>query len=416
MPTSVEEAIRNRIRSEGPIPFAHFMEMALYHPRGGYYTGGRGAGKGVDYFTSPQAHPAFGALLAVQVYQVWEVLGKPTPFCVVEQGAGDGLLAHDFLAFARHLDADFPCALRYLAVDISRPPETDLARQAGAQRLWASSLPLRGVVGCIIANELLDAFPVHRWRIQGGNLQEAYVALEEKRLAEVWGPPSTPALEAWVRAVGIPLAEGLEGEACLGLSSWAREASLALERGVAIVVDYGGEAKDLYRPGRGGSLRAFYRHLAKGNLYERVGQQDITASVDFTSLQRCAQEAGLKVLGQTSQGVFLRNLGWDTFRRALLGLRLPPGEAEANRFGLQALVQPEGLGGFRVLLLGKGLPPLGAWGLEGISLEGQALLQRALSKWTPRLTSAHMPLLAGRYPGQAVTWQGFGSNSPLASS
>lgn len=417
MLSALEEAIRQCIHREGPIPFARFMEMALYHPLGGYYCGGRGAGTGGDYFTSPQAHPAFGALLAVQAYQVWEALGRPSPFLVVEQGAGEGLLARDLLTFATHLDTDFYSALRYLTTDISRPPGTDLAIQAGAQRLLASCLPLRGVVGCLIANELLDSFPVHRWRIQRGSLQEAYVALEGERLAEVWGPPSTPALGEWVQALGVPLVEGLEGEACLAMPSWAREVYTALERGMAIVIDYGGASEDLYLPGRGGTVRAFRQHLATGSIYRYVGQQDITASVDFTSLQRCAREAGLEVLGLTSQGTFLRNLGWDAFRRALLRLRLPPGEGEANRFGLQALVQQEGLGGFGVCLLGKGLPPLEPWGVCGLTPLGQALLQRALREWVPCLTSAHMPLLAGRYPDQAVTWQGFGSSDPsLASS
>ncbi|MFN3974850.1 MAG: class I SAM-dependent methyltransferase [Dehalococcoidia bacterium] len=412
MLSPLEEAIRLRIHREGPIPFAHFMEMALYYPRGGYYRGGRGAGTGGDYFTSPQAHPAFGALLAVQVYQVWEALGGPSPFSVVEQGAGEGLLASDLLAFAPFLDTDFYSALRYLATDISRPSETDLAIQAGAQRLLASCLPVRGVVGCIIANELLDSFPVHRWRIHRGSLQEAYVALEGERLAEVWGPPSTPALGEWVQALGIPLVDGLEGEACLAMPSWAQEVSTALECGMAIVIDYGGAAGDLYRPGRGGTIRAFRQHLATGTIYRYIGRQDITASVDFTSLQRCAREAGLEVLALTNQWAFLRNLGWDAFRRALLRLRLPPGDGEANRFGLQALVQKEGLGGFGVCLLGKGLPPLEPWGVCGLTPPGQALLQRALMEGAPRLTSAHMPLLAGRYPEQAVTWRGFGSSDP----
>ena len=415
MPSGVEDTIRQCILREGPIPFARFMEMALYHPEGGYYRSGRGASTGGDYFTSPQAHPAFGALLAVQIYQVWEALGRPSPFSVVEQGAGEGLLARDLLAFAPHLDTDFYSALRYLAVDISIPNGTDLARQAGAQRLLASCLPVRGVVGCLIANELLDSLPVHRWRIQQGSLQEAYVALEGERLAEVWGPPSTPAMEKWVQALGIPLVEGLEGEACLGLPSWAQEVSTALECGVAIVIDYGGWAQDLYRPGRGGTVRAFRQHLATGTIYRYVGQQDITASVDFTSLQRCAREAGLEVLGLTSQGAFLRNLGWDAFRRALLRLRLPPGEGEANRFGLQALVQEEGLGGFGVFLLGKWLPSLELWGLCGLTPLGQDLLGRALREGAPCLTSSHMPLLAGRYPEQAVTWQGFESSPRLAS-
>ncbi|GBD10490.1 hypothetical protein HRbin23_00133 [bacterium HR23] len=416
MTPGVEETIRQRIRREGRVSFAEFMALALYHPQGGYYRGGRGRGSGADYFTSPQAHPAFGALLAVQVYQVWEVMGRPNPFYLVEQGAGEGLLAHDLLAFARYLDSAFIRALRYLALDMGIPAAPDLARQTGAQRLLTASLPFRSLVGCLLANEVLDAFPVHRWRFHRGTLQEAYVALEGERLVEVWDRPSTPSLEAWVEGLGIPLEEGMEGEACLALPTWAQEVASVWKRGLAIILDYGGAPSDLYRSGRSGTIRAFRRHLATGALYHHIGRQDITASVDFSALQRCAREAGLEVVGCLPQGAFLRHLGWDAFRRALLALRLPPGEAEANRFGLQALVQAEGLGGFGVVVLGKGLPAFSVWGLAGLEPHGRALLEQALARWTPRLTPYHAPLLAGRYPHQAVRWQGIGTEDHLASS
>jgi SAM-dependent MidA family methyltransferase len=382
------------------------MEIALYHPHG-YYGGGQGGQRGRDYFTSPGAHPAFGALLAVQVYQVWYLLGAPSPFWVIEEGAGDGLLAHDLLAFAPHLEERFHRSLHYLALERGRPPHPDPAREKGAQRVLTTSLPLRPFVGCLLANEVIDAFPVHPWRVQGGIVQEAYVTLEGDRLVEVWDTPSTPALEAWVRSLGIPLEDGAQGEACLALPTWAQEVGAVLGQGVVVVIDYGGAAPDLYRPGKRGTLRAFRKHLATGDLYRDVGRQDITASVDFTSLERCAREAGLEVLGFTRQAPFLRRLGWDAVRRALLRLRLPPGEEEANRFGLQALVQPEGLGGYGVLLLGKAMPPTPLWGVAGLSPQGEALLEEGLRRWTPRLTPLHTPLLLGRYPHQAIPWQGY---------
>ncbi|MCS7206913.1 MAG: SAM-dependent methyltransferase [Dehalococcoidia bacterium] len=402
MPPTLEDIVRRRIQEKGPIPFAEFMEMALYHPAGGYYRRGKGRGARGDYFTSPQAHPAFGALLAVQVYQVWEVLGRPSPFVVAEQGAGDGLLALAFMDFAERLTASFAQALRYVAIDLDTPPSPDWARQRGGQRLRSAALPLRGVVGCLIANEMVDAFPVHRWRVKGGSLEEAYVALRGDGLGEMWGPPSTPALEAWVRALGIPLVEGTEGEACVRLPAWTRDLATALGQGLAIIIDYGGMPAELYRTGRGGTVRAFRQHMATGDLYRHVGQQDITASVDFASLVRCAREAGLEVMGWVRQRVFLRNLGWDALRRALVASRLPPAEAEANRFGLQALVQEEGLGGYGVLLLGKGVPSFPVWGVDGLSPDGVTLVQGALAGGVPLLTPAHAPLLQGRYPHQAV--------------
>ena len=207
MTTSAEQAIQSLILRQGRITFARFMELALFHPLDGYYTSGERVGAAGDYYTSPAAHPAFGALLAVQLKQMWEVLGAPKPFFAVELGAGGGLLAQDILSYSATLGDDFSRSLCYLSLDW---------RAAGpgkgfAQRLVAAGVPLRGVVGCILSNELVDSFPVHRFQMEEGKLREVYVAYRSGEYAEVLDEPSTPLLAGRLEALGRRLPEGFRG-------------------------------------------------------------------------------------------------------------------------------------------------------------------------------------------------------------
>ena len=178
-----EIEIRDRISRRGSITFAEFMELALYH-RQGYYSGDSPIGARGDYFTSPVLHPVFGALVAVQLRVMWDTLGRPSPFWVVEPGARDGQLATDILSFAdAHMD-EFSRALRYVETDRSaRAAPPGLAPRVS--RLRASSIPLDGIVGCILSNELFDAFPVHRFRIAGGQVEEMYVSVGAERQTSV---------------------------------------------------------------------------------------------------------------------------------------------------------------------------------------------------------------------------------------
>ena len=163
------------------------MEAALYDPRGGYYTG---AGPDADYYTSPAAHPAFGALVAVQLSRMWDALGRPGCFTAVEMGAGGGLLARDVVSYARRAPTPFAGALRYVTVDRARPSQAvDAVRHVDA-----SGMPVADVVGCVLSNELLDAFPVHRFEIQSGRVLEVYVVVRGGRFAEELDEPSTPEL------------------------------------------------------------------------------------------------------------------------------------------------------------------------------------------------------------------------------
>ena len=353
-PTGAEREIRRRIAASGAITFAEFMEIALYHP-GGYYAGRGPIGAGGDYFTSPVAHPAFGALVCVQLETMWRTLGRPDPFWVIEAGAGDGVLAGDIVGFARRQLPGFSEAIRYVAVDRvwrkAVPGGGD-----GIERVRAVGLPVSGVVGCVVSNELLDAMPAHRFEMSGGRPCEVYVALDsEGRFVEALDEPSTGLIRERVASIGRELRDGFRGEVNAGLGAWVAEVAEALARGYALTIDYGYEADELYSDERSrGTLQTYYRHTDSGSPYQRVGRQDMTAHVDFTALIDEGRAAGLRPVFLTTQGEFLDSLGYARMEESLGEVGIGAVERRSNLRAMRRLVDPEGLGRFRVLVQDKG--------------------------------------------------------------
>ena len=404
---AVERHIRDAILAQGPIPFDQFMELALFSPHGGYYRTASPVGAAGDYYTSPTAHPLFGTLLAAQLRQMWDEMGQPVPFTVLEPGAGSGVMARDTVEAARADFPEFAGAMRYVALDYA--PATSTESASAVQWIDSDGLPVRGMVGCILANELLDAMPVHRFVVEGGVAREVYVGLDGDGFAEVLGEPSSTGLEVALGRLGGLLPDGYRGEVCTRASSWVAEAARSLERGFVLVIDYGGTARRLYGPGRNqGTLRCHYRHVVTGNPYVRVGRQDITAHVDFTNLSSFGEVRGLRTLGYTTQRRFLRNLGADVYLEALARRSrpqptfrsgaLPRQEYLANRMAVQSLVDPDGLGGFRVLALGKEEVGRDLWGFSRHNPRRTALREGVESLRVPMLTPSHVPLMEGKYP------------------
>ena len=392
LPMTAESDIRRRIGARGPITFAEFMEVALYHPDGGYYTSGEPIGAAGDFYTSPSVHPAFGALLVVQLFQMWDLLGRPTPFTVAEPGAGNGLLCRDIVAAAGGLPERFGDSLRYVCLD--RRSNVGYERGLpGVSRLATAGLPFRQMAGCVLSNELLDAFPVHQVTVEQGRLQEIYVTLDGDGLCTRVGEPSTPLLAQRLASLGVELTEGQTAEINLALDGWCLAAAQSLECGFVLAIDYGRTAGELYSPVERfrGTLTTFHRHLQTDRPLERVGQQDMSAQVDFTSLARAATQAGLDFLGYTSQGAFLRNLGLGRLQqRQPAG---PPRQAQSARVGMRELAKPGGLGDFKVMALGMNVGKPDLWGIHP-SVQVAELAE----KMPPPLhTPEHIDLLAGRY-------------------
>jgi SAM-dependent MidA family methyltransferase len=361
-PTPLAEALRARLGAGGPITFADYMSACLYEPAHGYYSHAP-ASASADYYTSPEVHPIFARLIARQLAEMWERLGRPARFDVVEPGAGDGRLAGDLLAFAVRVLPEFAAALRYTAVELgaARRAEAEArlaAHVAAARAAVAAELPERIECGVILSNELFDALPVHRVQRQGGELREIYVALEGDRFVEQLGPPSTPALGDYFAAQGVELVEGQQAEAGLAACDWIADAGRRLERGFVLTIDYGLPARELYdRRHMRGTLLAYRRHRAAEDWFAAPGEQDLTAHVNFTALEQWGRRAGFEPLGMVTQTAFLLALG----RANEFGDLYDPGQSDAERvkarLKLKTLLYPEGMGEtFRVLFQGKGVP------------------------------------------------------------
>ena len=390
---NAEAEIRRRIAERGPITFAEFMEVALYHPDGGYYTSGERVGAGGDFYTSPSVHPAFGALLAVQLFQMWELLERPAPFTIAEAGAGNGLLCRDIVTAADGLPDGFARSLSYVCLD--RRGNSGYERGLpGVSRVAASGLPLRGVTGCVLSNELLDAMPVHQLTVEQGRLREVYVTLDGDEFALITGEPSTPLLSQRLDSLDIELAEGQTAEVNLALDGWVEAAAQSLERGFVLTIDYGRPAEDLYSATERfrGTLTTFHRHLQMDRPFERIGQQDISAQVDFTTLARAGAQADSEFLGYISQAAFLHNLGLGNLeQRPPIG---SPRQAQASRVGMRELAKPGGLGDFKVLAQRKNAGKPELWGFHASS-KATDLTERIP---TPSPTAEHLDLLTGRFP------------------
>ncbi len=384
---TAEAEVRRRIDEDGAISFAEFMEAALYWPHGGYYASGGRVGASGDYFTSPLVHPGFAALIAVQLHQMWQVMGSPGRFTIVEVGAGDGLLCRDILSYAEDLPARFSEAMSYLCIDrrVTAGHERDLKH---AHRIVADALPVSGVEGCILSNELLDAFPVHQVVMEEGALREVYVVQEEGNLITCTGELSTPALAERLDDLGVTLADGQTAEINLGLEGWGDNAASALSRGFVLTVDYGRSARELYsaRDRLRGTLSTFYRHVQTDSPLQRIGRQDITSQVDFTSVVRLGERAGLDFLDITDQRSFLGNLGVEDLLGRLRNVTAGRTEFTANYRGILELVDPSGLGDFKVLAQGKNVETPSLWGFRPAH-ESRSLTS---SLPTPTLTARHL--------------------------
>lgn len=375
MTSPLVEAIRAEIATAGPITFARFMELALAHPLYGYYAAGPArTTRAGDFLTAPELHPVFGTALARQLREAWGRLGQPDPFVLREDGAGSGTLG---LAIAAGLAADrsgLAAVLRYLPLEASRERREECAERfaaAGLAGLLAASTggeapdPVRPFAGAVLANEYLDALPVHLVELHDGALREVFVGTRVDGFTEVLAEPTTPALAARLGGLGVELAEGQRAEICLALAPWADSVAADLARGLVLVIDYGREAADLYdRRRMAGTLMTYRGHAADPSPqapYREVGERDITAHVDLTTVRALLAARGLAHLGTTSQAEFLVGCGLEELLERERGRARDLQAALELRSAVGRLLDPRRLGGFRALLAGRGIgegPPL----------------------------------------------------------
>jgi SAM-dependent MidA family methyltransferase len=363
--TPAHQSIVERIRRTGPITVAEFMDLALYHPQHGYYaTSARRSGRAGDFFTSVDVGPLFGEMLAVQIDEMARVLAdRVERIDLIEAGAGNGRLMRDVLDAA---SAQYPGTyerIRVTLVERSAAARDSQRTTLGphASRLSESSdvVPphIRGIV---VANELLDALPVHIVVQRGIELREIRIAESDGVLHEVEAPLSTPRINE--RLAEAALEDGWRVEVGLAAYDWTRRTAESIERGFLLLFDYGHPARDLYSASHSaGTLMAYRGHVADARGWlEDPGAADLTSHVDLTSVERAACEGGMICMGMLDQTYFLANLGI-TER---LSSGSDPGSL-ARRLAAKTLLMPGGLGStMKVVCFGK---DVGRPALRGLS-------------------------------------------------
>ncbi|EAW37831.1 class I SAM-dependent methyltransferase [Lyngbya sp. PCC 8106] len=375
------------------ISFAEYMNWVLYHPQQGYYaTPQTRIGASGDFFTAPHLGIDFGELLAEQLVEMWEILHQPQPFTLVEMGAGQGILAADILQYIQRRYPHCFKVVDYIIIEKSAALKAEQQQKLNDQIgssvsvRWCEwdDIPNDSITGCFFSNELVDALPVHQVIVRNHQLREIYVALNTHSegnnsinayFTEIEADLSTPQLQTYFQSLKIDLlseiySDGYRTEINLAALDWITTVTNKLQQGFVLTIDYGYSAERYYSPTRAsGTLQCYYQHRHHNNPYIHIGQQDITAHVDFTALEKQGELLGLEVIGFTQQALFLMALGLGDRIAAISqtqGQNLS--EVLRRREALHSLINPMGLGNFGVLIQSKGLATKNPIQLKGLTI------------------------------------------------
>lgn len=379
--------IHQEINLRGPLTFADFVDIVLYHPKYGYYnqTGPR-RGRSGDYFTSLQVSPLFAEILADAILEMQETLGTEQ-FSLIELGSGDGELLENILRVFK--EKKMQGRFRVWAVERSIPARDNLWKRLSRfpRCEIVSTLDeiewMGGLEGCVLSNEWVDALSFHRLRRVGGAWREIYVTHDENQFKEMTGPLSALVSSTFSPLDSIDIQEGHEIEFRPAVSDFLKDFSQKLNRGYVLTVDYGHPRSTLLHPSRSqGTWQCYFQHQANRQVFDHLGEQDITAHVDFSDWGRCGESHGFESALFASQGVFLSYVGQKRIEQALATATDEAGKQV--KAALQQLLHPDAMGEkFWVLVQKKevDLPPT----FLEIPNRNKRLLDIKETKNTPRI-------------------------------
>ncbi len=364
------EYIRQQIAAHGPVTFKWFMQQALYHPKLGYYGAGRARiGRQGDFYTSVSVGKIFGELIAKQFEEMWVRMNKPVSFTILEEGAHDAQFAADVLSWTKRFSPDLHACLKYWIIEPN--PKLQAEQQAMLsvwprnKVRWSQGLDqfeMGSLCGVHFSNELLDAFPVHLVTSAGGPWRENFVDVSKEGFRFVYGPPSNSLLRAALDRMPPPEMGGTtreyRTEINLAAPRWIEDVSKVLGQGYVLTVDYGYPRDVYYSPERtAGTLATYSEHQRGDDPLVMVGECDLTAHVDFTTLAERAEMSGLHLVGYCDQHHFLVGLG----ENELLAIERSTRELtpELLRFirSFKALMHPSTMGmAFKFICFEKNVP------------------------------------------------------------
>lgn len=311
----LSDIIKEKISKNGPVTFQEFMEMALYYPQWGYYTSDRNKiGANGDYYTSTNLSAVFGMMIGRQLEEMWDLTGRQA-FTIVEYGAGTGALCHDVLSYLKN-NRPFYDQLKYCIIEKSPSmQEREKAHLHGKVSWYDSIADIGKFTGCVLSNELLDNFSVHEV-VMKDELMEVFVDYKNGFFELL--RPASEALKGYLKQLHITLPKDFRTEINLQAIDWIGEIGQSLEKGFVLTIDYGYTSEEMYREYRcGGTLMCYHQHQVNDGPYDHIGEQDITAHVNFSALNHWGSKNGLECCGFTEQGYFLRSLGLMDYLRTL---------------------------------------------------------------------------------------------------
>lgn len=356
---SLFEIIKREIVGKGDLPFSRFMELCLYHPSYGYYRKGSvPIGKLGDYYTSPTVHKLFGFLIARQIKEIIETL-KLNKTILVEAGAGRGHLARDIGEYFSEYEKELASRIELLIIE---PHQSYREIQYKETKNYFNKVEFIDTIenlpdfeGIFYSNELFDAFPVDIIEYDGNNLLQIYVAFDGASFIEKKGELSKE-VSHFLSSFPVTFKEKFRTEVCPASASFYATISERLKKGAVLTIDYGYNMDEYLSLGRNrGTLMCYYRHQAFENPYIRVGEQDLTAHVNFSVLKMVGEQHGLKTEGYNEQQYFLMGCGFvEEVERLKAKMTQSAFEEEMQK--IKVLIMPGGMGTtFKFFLQSKGL-------------------------------------------------------------
>jgi len=349
--TDLRQFVIDKIEKNGPITFAEFMDIALYYPEAGYYQKENPFGTQGSFYTSVNASETFGKSIGRGCIYMAETLELPMNLC--EMGAGSGMLANDVLNVVKNEFSEQYKNLTYTIIEKSEyliERQKELLKEHEGKVRWTTFEELNNFEGIFFSNELVDAFPVHRVIRMEQGLKEIFAGYTDGEFHYALEDFSTPELQEYLDRINLKVVTGQIVDLNLDSVHWVRALADKIKKGVVLTIDYGYEAPQLFSSHRrDGTVTCYHNHKQNNDFFDRIGEQDITAFVDFTTLGLCGKEKGLEPVALMPQWLFLVQSG--------ILEEIKAAENDVHRASIKSLIMPEGGFGtnFHVFLQTKNL-------------------------------------------------------------
>tara|TARA_B100001750_G_scaffold238184_1_gene244359 strand:+ start:1270 stop:2472 length:1203 start_codon:yes stop_codon:yes gene_type:complete len=391
--TLCEKLIHNKIKLEGKITFADFMDIALYDSNCGYYNSQNRIGASGDFYTSPIIHPSFGAIICKQLFSMWVALKKPSPFFLIEIGANNDRLILDIREFAKSINKKFFENLECIIIDRSKILESHNSPE-NFHTLISNTIPFKNISGCILSNEFFDALPINKFQIKNDIITEIYLTIENNELKETNLAPHNNELCERITELYLKSSDNYIGEINVSIEKIIKNFSNVLKNGFVITIDYGDITEKLVKKYENSSIQTYSTHTKGTNPYTKIGEQDITADVNFSQLILAGKKYGLNSIYYANQSDFLKTNGINYWINQLH--KESDTTIKTNNLGaIYDLINPNGLGNLKVLIQEKNTT-MKTYNDLGISSK------LSIEEKLPMQTTAHLNIAQAKYPHTIV--------------